>query len=87
MSVWTGSGNTLFVGNDIVDVVPLAETVTTCRDVLCSLLDPVVAHAQIFTSQCRFGRFHENKDRERLEPSGFVWIGCISASKNQNLLF
>ena len=45
--MWTGSGNTLLVGNGVVDVAPLAEAVMLCHDVLCSILDPVFVHAQI----------------------------------------
>ena len=45
-----GSGNALFVASDVVDEAHFAEAVTSCRDVLGSLLDPVYAHAQIFSS-------------------------------------
>ena len=48
--LWSGSGNALFVADDVVDEAHFAEVVTLCRDVLGSLLDPVFAHAEIFSS-------------------------------------
>ena len=38
------------VENDVVDEAHSAEAVTSCRYVLGSLLAPVFAHAQIFSS-------------------------------------
>ena len=77
--MWTGSRNTLFVGKDVVDVGPLAEAVTSCHDVLCSLLNPVFAHAQIFRPNVGSVVFVciENEGWEMLESCGFVWIRCI----------
>ena len=46
---WVRKWHTLCC-NDVIDEAHFAEAVTSCHYVLGSLLDPVFAHAQIFSS-------------------------------------